>query len=119
MENPKYRETVFDELLNENNISLSNSCGYVGEIINTPLEQKQEGIGTEKMLDGGTYLYNIGNGYSLMYDAKDVTATIMIQKVMNMAKPEKKMQSTQGEITEQRLAMLDKKEVNNPDGDIR
>lgn len=80
MDNLEYRETVFNELLGDNNIMLSNTGGYIGEIINLPIELKNERVGTEKTVGGDTYFYKINENYALKYDGKDISAVMIFEQ---------------------------------------
>ena len=75
MDEPEYREAVLDELLSDNNIGLSNSGGYVGEIALEPREGKDDKLYTEKQKDG-RYTYRVSENYVLAYEEEAVTAAI-------------------------------------------
>ena len=79
MDDPEYLEAVCMELLNDSNIMLSNADGYIGQIDNTPVEMKQDKIGTEKTI-ADVYYYKINDKYSLAYDATYVTAVMLYEK---------------------------------------
>lgn len=75
MDEPEYREAVLDELLSDNNIGLSNSGGYVGEIALEPREGKGDKLYTEKQ-KAGRYTYRVSENYVLAYEEEAVTAAI-------------------------------------------
>ena len=75
MDEPEYRNAVLDELLSDNNISLSNSGGYVGEIMLAPRKGKEDMLYTEKQKDG-RYTYRVSENYVLTYEEEAVTAAI-------------------------------------------
>lgn len=85
MDNPQYREAVFNELLGENNVTLSNTSGYVGEIVEVPVELSKERIGTEKTVGGDTYFYKINDKYALKYEGKDISAVMIYEKGREMS----------------------------------
>ena len=76
MENPEYRDVVLSELLGENNVSLSETGGYVGTISHANNELKPG----EESFQGMSYTYRINDKYSIEYDADDVTAVMLYQK---------------------------------------
>lgn len=86
MENPEYRDVVLSELLGENNVSLSETGGYVGTISHANNELKPG----EESFQGMSYTYRINDKYSIEYDADDVTAVMLYQK-----EKEKKLKNNQ------------------------
>lgn len=75
MDEPEYRNAVLDELLSENNISLSNVGGYVGEIAYEPKSGEDDKLFTENQ-KGGRYTYRVSKNYVLAYEDEEVTAAI-------------------------------------------
>lgn len=77
MENPEYREAVLQELLSDNNMTLANAGGYIGEIVKTPKELEGVKIGEETTTKVNSYYYKIGNEYSLEYNPTDLSAVML------------------------------------------
>ena len=75
MEDSQYRKAVLDELLSENNIMLANCGGYVGEIIESPMDTKEE-LPYMQTQDRYRYTYRIDDKYELEYDAANVSASM-------------------------------------------
>lgn len=84
MDNPKYREAVLEELLSRNNIQLSKAGGYIGEIENVTIKDKDFTEGSERTISGDDY-YRINQDYMLAYHAEAVTAA-MLQEAQNQTK---------------------------------
>lgn len=68
----KYYEIFINELFSKNNINLSNSCKYLGEI--TPITRKQK-IGKESIVEG-IYQYQASEKYALQYDYLPLSAVV-------------------------------------------
>ena len=84
--NEEYKRAVLDGLLSEENIAKSKTCSYVGEIVLTPEDMKQDKGKKEK----GTYLYPFGhycskinNNYSIEYKAAALSAVKMYEQHIN------------------------------------
>lgn len=75
-ENFRYTDLVIKELLNKNNIELSNACGYIGEITSTKGESKKLSVGQEFDDEGGFYRYQVAPDYALMYDPEQLSAVV-------------------------------------------
>lgn len=71
----RYYSTVFNELLSKNNMELSNSCGYIGEIVESKNQKKKLAVGEEHN-ENGFYRYQINPQYTLLYDSEHLSATI-------------------------------------------
>ena len=82
MDDEKYRNAVIRELLSRRNIDLSQTKGYVGEIVETPINLKKEKPGKEINVGNSSYLYKINDKYSLLYDAAKLSA-VMLQETTN------------------------------------
>ena len=99
MSQDEYKNAVLNELLSENNISLSNCGGYIGEIIRKPKEDTLDIVGGEKQ-DENSYEYRVNNSYVLAYDATAVSAAIDFKRnedriTENIAKANKQKQQEQ------------------------
>lgn len=75
-ENEEYRKAVLGELLSENNIELSNACGYIGEIKNTKRYPSQLRVGSQKENEEKFYRYQVSEDYSLIVDPTDLSAVV-------------------------------------------
>lgn len=76
MENPEYREAVLGELLSKNNIELSKTGGYIGEIEEASKEDKRDRIGSEKVV-AGDYYYKVSPNYMLTYHSAEMAAVMI------------------------------------------
>lgn len=74
---PKYKQAVLNELLNINNIELSNTCGYIGEIEDTRHHPKKLEIGEQYFNPNGFYTYQISQNFALTYDYMPLTAVML------------------------------------------
>lgn len=75
-ENPEYRDVVLGELLSQNNIELSNTNGYVGEIVSTKTSSIQLHVGEQRENDEKFYRYQASPKYALIYDPQDLSAVV-------------------------------------------
>ena len=82
----KYYEVFINELFSKNNINLSNSCKYLGEIVPTTRKQKTR---TESTVQG-IYQYQASDEYALEYDYLPLSAVIEYTRQQD----QKKNQST-------------------------
>jgi len=87
MSNPQYREAVLQELLGTNNILLSNANGYIGQIVQTPIEMKGACTKKEGMLVD-RYYYKINEQYALMYDPRHLSGVIWHERYKEIQKGE-------------------------------
>lgn len=88
MDDEDYRRAVLQELLGDNNITLSNTGGYVGEIADMPEEMKNEAVGTQLELDG-EYFYKVNDKYALRYDGVDLSAVMLHKQYKDLQKNDK------------------------------
>lgn len=73
LDDPDYKNAVANTLLSDNNIELSHTCGFVGEL--DIIENSSLSDGEEKF-DGGFYTYKIpGSKYTLIYEDAKIEAT--------------------------------------------
>lgn len=73
----KYKQAVLNELLNINNIELSNTCGYIGEIEDTRHQPKKLEVGEQYFNPNGFYTYQISPYFALTYDYMPLTAVML------------------------------------------
>lgn len=107
MQEFEYRYAVLEELLNQNNIQLSNAGGYIGRISKVPNNSKGFEVGSEKM-NAGTYLYRINEKYMLDYDNTDLSAVMLYEEEMAREKREEKLaQENQKEYINQEKATVE------------
>lgn len=98
MDDPEYREAVLQELLSDNNISLSNSGGYIGEISETPEQLKGNNAnGEDEKMVVGSYFYKINDRYSLKYDPEDLSSVMIYEKERAKEMQERKNREQQKE----------------------
>lgn len=72
LDDPDYKNAVANTLLSDNNIELSHTCGFVGEL--DIIENSSLSDGEEKF-DGGFYTYKIpGSKYTLIYEDSKIEA---------------------------------------------
>ena len=98
MDEEEYRECVFNELLSDKNIALSNASGYIGQISDADdesIEIGKESIGREN------YLYRINKKYALEFDAADLSAVILYERRKMEEKTKDEMQETEERTTEE------------------
>ena len=79
MENLEYREAVLGELLSKNNIELSNTGGYIGEIVGVSKSTNEFKVGSEKTI-ASDYFYRVNSQYALTYRSEEIAA-IMLQNI--------------------------------------
>ena len=75
MDNPEYKYAVLSELLSYNNIELSNSEGYIGEIRNVPNDSEKFEVESERE-NSRNYEYRVNDKYMLVYDSTDLDAVM-------------------------------------------
>lgn len=91
MQNPEYREAVLQELLSENNIKLSKTGGYVGEIVDTPTNDPSFKIGCEKTISTD-YFYRVNQNYTLTYQSEEIAATMLQAEIEKQQEKQKEGQ---------------------------
>lgn len=84
MEDPEYREAVLEELLSRNNIQLSKTGGYVGEITELPTSEGMK-TGSEKVV-AGDYFYKVSPRYALTYHSEDIAAAMIFDAAQKTSK---------------------------------
>lgn len=72
-----YKQVVLNDLLNINNIELSNTCGYIGEIEDTRHQPKKLEVGEQYFNPNGFYTYQISRNFALTYDYIPLTAVML------------------------------------------
>ena len=72
----EYRDAVLGELLSKNNIELSNTRGYVGQIVSTKNSPVQLKVGDQRQNREKFYRYQVSQDYALIYDPQDLTAVV-------------------------------------------
>lgn len=75
-ENDEYRNVVLSELLSQNNVELSNTKGYVGEIVSTKNHSIKLKVGEQRQNDEKFYRYQASENYALVYDPIDLSAVV-------------------------------------------
>lgn len=75
-ENSDYRDAVLGELLSKNNIELSNTNGYIGEIVSTKNSHIQLKVGEQRENAEKFYRYQVSQKYALVYDPQDLSAVV-------------------------------------------
>lgn len=87
MEDPEYREAVLGELLSKNNIELSKTGGYVGEITDVPTSERLK-VGGEKII-AGDYFYRVNPQYMITYHSEEIAAAMLLEQAQNSKSKEK------------------------------
>lgn len=75
-QNSEYRDTVLYELLSKNNVELSNTNGYLGEIVSTKHSKVQLKVGEQRENAEKFYRYQASKNYALIYDPQDLSAVM-------------------------------------------
>ena len=90
MDHPEYREAVLGELLSRNNIELSKAGGYVGQIEDVTIGDREFKEGSEITADND-YFYKVSPNYMLAYHSAELTAAMIMK---NARKEKRKLESS-------------------------
>ena len=83
---PRYANAVFREILSKNNIELSNSSGYIGEIVKSEEAPKKLEVEQEWDSEGDFYQYQISPQYALIYNPEHLSVVIDYVKQQELIK---------------------------------
>lgn len=100
-ENEEYRNAVLTELLSQNNIELSNTNGYVGEIVSTKHSSYQKlKVGEQRESNEKLYRYQASENYALVYNPVDLSAVMYHARHQEHNKPTNKPSVKDSDNTE-------------------